>query len=127
MFLDGAGDIAYKLGISQRVIGLTLVAFGTSLPELITSLVAAFRKQTDIGIGNLIGSNIFNMLAILGITSMVKDIPVHEKIINIDFFWMLAGSLIIFPMMFFRKKIGRIEGLILVAFYFVYVYFVFNL
>ena len=126
LFLDGADDIAVNFGVSQRVIGLTLVAIGTSLPELITSLIAAFRRQADVGIGNLIGSNIFNLLSILGITSMIKTISVHEKIINFDFFWMLAGSLIIFPMMFFRKKIGRIEGVILLTFYLLYVYFVFK-
>ena len=124
MFLDGADDIARHFGISERVIGLTLVAFGTSLPELITSLVAALRRHEDIGIGNLIGSNIFNLLSILGITSMIKPITVNLLFIHMDFLWMLVGSVLIFPMMFFRRKIGRIDGVLLTIFYLAYVYFV---
>ncbi|MEQ9064951.1 MAG: calcium/sodium antiporter [Vicingaceae bacterium] len=124
LFLEGASELALNFGISERIIGLTLVALGTSLPELITSLVAAFRHQADIGIGNLIGSNIFNLLAILGITAMVKEIPINYDIIHFDFYWMLAVSVIIFPMMLIRFKITRLEGFLLLAFYVIYIHFV---
>ena len=126
LFVLGADQIARNFNISERVIGLTLVAFGTSLPELITSLIAAFRKQADIGIGNLIGSNIFNILSILGITAMIKPINVDFMFISMDFLWMLVGSVIIFPMMFFGRRISRIEGFLLMIFYLSYLYFVFK-
>jgi len=125
-FLDGADDIALKFGVSQRVIGLTLVAIGTSLPELITSLVAAFRKEIDISIGNLIGSNIFNLLSILGITSIVKEIKVNPILLSFDVYWLLGISALILPMMLYRRNISRLEGVILLIIYGVYVYFVFD-
>ena len=84
LMLKGAVEIARYYDVSERIIGLTIVAFGTSLPELITSCVAAFRKEADISIGNLIGSNIFNILAILGITSIIHPISVSSSIINSD-------------------------------------------
>ena len=124
IFLEGAEAVAMNFGISDRVIGLTLVAFGTSLPELITSLVAAFRQQADISVGNLIGSNIFNLLAILGITSMIKEIPVNPTIIQFDFIWMLVVSALILPMMVVKFKITRLEGAILMALYLTYLHFV---
>ena len=124
IFLDGAKAVARLFEVSDRVIGLTLVAFGTSLPELITSLVAAFRRHSDISIGNLIGSNIFNLLAILGVTSMIKEIPVSEVLIKVDYLWMLGVSFLVFPMMIFKLKITRLEGAILVLFYLVYIRYV---
>ena len=123
-FLDGADDIALNFGISQRVIGLTVVALGTSMPELVTSLVAAFRKQMDISIGNLIGSNIFNLLSILGITSIVKEIPVNDMLLSFDVYWLLAISGLILPLMLYRRTITRIEGAFLLIYYIVYIYFV---
>ena len=92
----GAKTIAQNFGISERVIGISIVAFGTSVPELATSLVAAFRKETDISIGNIIGSNIFNIWAILGITSVLKPISVNEQIVHIDYWWMLAVAVLLF-------------------------------
>ncbi len=124
-FLDGADDIAMNFGVSQRVIGLTLVALGTSLPELITSLVAAFRKETDISVGNLIGSNIFNILSILGITSIVKAIPVNETLLNFDVYWLLAISALILPLMLIGRKVTRLDGFVLLTVYCTYIYFVF--
>ena len=123
-FLDGADDIALNFGISQRVIGLTLVALGTSLPELVTSLVAAFRKEVDISVGNLIGSNIFNLLSILGITSIIKEIPVNEIMLSFDVYWLLAISALILPIMLYGRKVTRLEGVFLVLFYVVYIHFV---
>lgn len=122
--LDGAVKIALNFGVSEYVIGVTVVAFGTSVPELVTSLVAAIKKQTDISIGNLIGSNIFNLLAVLGITSVIKEIPVSEQVQNQDVFWLLGISFIIFPLMLFNRRINRISGLILVISYIIYIYFV---
>lgn len=125
-FLNGADSIAQNFGISERVIGLTVVAVGTSLPELITSLVAAFKKEVDISVGNLIGSNIFNILSILGITSIVKDIPVNDAILNFDVYWLLGISLIILPLMLIGRKITRLDAVLLLGIYFSYITFVLN-
>jgi cation:H+ antiporter len=122
--LDGAVQIALNFGVSEYIIGATIVAFGTSVPELVTSLVAAFKKQTDISIGNLIGSNIFNLFAVLGITSVVKEIPVSTQVQNEDVFWLLGISFLIFPLMIYNNRINRISGLILVVAYIAYIYFV---
>jgi cation:H+ antiporter len=122
--LDGAVHIASEFGVSEHVIGVTIVAFGTSVPELITSVVAACKKHTDISIGNLIGSNIFNILGVLGITSLFKEIPVSLQVINNDIYWLLAISFIIFPIMIIGYKINRIKGFFLFVSYCIYIYFV---
>jgi cation:H+ antiporter len=125
LMLEGAVNIARKFDVTERVIGLTIVAFGTSLPELITSCVAAYRKEADISIGNLIGSNIFNLLAILGITAMIHPIPVSSSIINYDNYVLVAISALIFPLIYFGKKVSRIKGVFLVLFYIIYIYSLF--
>jgi len=125
LMLEGAVDIARKFDVTERVIGLTIVAFGTSLPELITSCVAAYRKEADISIGNLIGSNIFNLLAILGVTAMIYPIPVSSSIINYDNYVLVAISALIFPLIYFGKKVSRIKGVFLVLFYIIYIYSLF--
>ena len=122
--LDGAVDMASNFGISEHVIGVTIVAFGTSVPELITSVMAALKKETDISVGNLIGSNIFNILGVLGITSLVKEIPVTKDVVSEDALWVLAISFILFPLMIIGFKINRIRGFLLFTFYCVYIYFV---
>jgi len=122
--LDGAVQIAANFGVSEHVIGVTIVAFGTSVPELITSVMAALKKHTDISVGNLIGSNIFNILGVLGITSLVKEIPVSDLVISNDIYWVLAISFLVFPLMIIGYKINRIRGFILFASYCVYIYFV---
>tara|TARA_R110001592_G_scaffold126401_1_gene337739 strand:+ start:5793 stop:6722 length:930 start_codon:yes stop_codon:yes gene_type:complete len=121
--LEGAIQIAQNFGVSEYIIGATIVAFGTSVPELVTSLVAAFKKQTDISIGNLIGSNIFNLLAVLGITSVVKEIPVSIQVQTTDIYWLLGISFLIFPLMIYRNRINRVGGLILILAYITYIYF----
>ncbi|MCB0401370.1 MAG: calcium/sodium antiporter [Flavobacteriales bacterium] len=121
--LDGAVQIAKNFGVSEHVIGVTIVAFGTSVPELITSLVAAFKKHTDISVGNLIGSNIFNLLGVLGITAVVNQIPVSEQVIHDDVFWMLGISFLVFPLMIIGYRINRIRGLFLFLSYCAYIYF----
>lgn len=125
-FVEGAEQIALRLGVSERVIGITLVALGTSLPELVTSAIAAYKKQTDLAMGNLLGSNIFNILSILGITSMIKSITVHPEIVSYDMLWMLGITLLVLPLALLRKRLGRIEGIILLTVYVVYTYSVIN-
>jgi cation:H+ antiporter len=122
--LDGAVQIASNFGVSEHIIGVTIVAFGTSVPELITSVMAAFKKHTDISVGNLIGSNVFNILGVLGITSLIKEIPVSAQVITNDIYWVMAISFLVFPLMIIGYKINRIRGFLLFASYCVYIYFV---
>jgi cation:H+ antiporter len=121
-FVIGAKELALFLEVSQRVIGITIVALGTSLPELVTAIVASFKKETDLALGNLLGSNIFNVLSILGITSIVKEIHVSEIIHQVDMRWMLGITLIILPLMLFQRKLARTEGVILLLIYVYYTY-----
>ena len=123
--IDGVINIARVHYISEKFISVTAVAFGTSVPELVTSAVAAYRKETDISIGNLIGSNVFNILAILGITAMVKPIEISNSIMDFDIYFMLGISLLVFPLMYFGKQINRLKGVFLLLFYLVYIYFAF--
>ena len=122
LFVKSAQEFARFLGVSERVIGLTVVAIGTSLPELVASTIAAFKKQTDIAIGNLMGSNIFNILGILGITSIIKDVNVNDVILHTDMLWMLGVTLVVLPMMVSGRKLARTEGMILVLIYIFYTY-----
>ncbi|ADR21919.1 sodium:calcium antiporter [Marivirga tractuosa] len=119
-FVNSAKDLAIYMGVSERIVGITVVALGTSLPELVTSVVAAFKKETDMALGNLMGSNIFNILSILGITSLISEIEVSEVIINSDMIWMMGITLIILPFMALNKIVDRYEGLILVGIYLYY-------
>jgi cation:H+ antiporter len=121
-FVIGAKELASFLGVSQRVIGITVLALGTSLPELVTAIVASFKRETDLAIGNLLGSNIFNVLSILGITSILKEIQVNEVILNVDMLWMLGITLLILPMMVTRHRLGRTDGVILLLIYVYYTY-----
>ena len=121
-FVIGAKELALFLEVSQRVIGITVVALGTSLPELVTSMVASFKKETDLALGNLLGSNIFNVLSILGITSIVKEIHVSDIIHQVDMLWMLGITLLILPLMLFQRKLARTEGVILLLVYVYYIY-----
>jgi len=116
-------SIAKSQGVSEKLISVTIVAFGTSLPELVTSAMAAIRKETDISIGNLIGSNIFNIFAILGITAVVHPLTISDSINQFDVYFLLGISLLLLPIMLFGKKIGRWKGVFLILFYVFYVYF----
>ncbi|HEY9081905.1 MAG TPA: calcium/sodium antiporter [Vicingaceae bacterium] len=120
--VQGAVTIAKNFGVSEHVISVTIVAFGTSVPELVTSLVAAVKKQMDISVGNLIGSNIFNILAVLGITAIFKEIPISETVISNDIFWVLGTSFILLPLML-NYKISRWKGALLFLSYLLYVFF----
>ena len=124
-FISGAIDIASYFGITERIIGITVVSVGTSLPELVTSLVAVVKKEKGISLGNLLGSNIFNVFAVLGITSLVTPLVVTDlNIINFDIYVMLFFAAIILPLIFFPKKfvLGKREGLIIISFYSIYIY-----
>ena len=122
LLVEGTVGLASVLGISDYVISVTVVAFGTSLPELMTSVVAAFKRHSDLSVGNLIGSNIFNVLGILGVTSIFKTIPISSIVMSSDIFWVLGITLLALPMMITRKRISKMEGFILFGSYCVYVY-----
>jgi cation:H+ antiporter len=115
--------IASAFGVSELVIGLTLIAVGTSLPELATTIVAAIKKETDIIIGNIIGSNIFNILLIGGVASIIRPIPVVEEMFTIQYPILLLLSIMVFPLMWIRLNLQRIEGTILLLIYIFFIYF----
>ena len=122
LFVDSAVEIAEMFGVSDAVIGLTLVALGTSLPELATTVMAAIRRQADVALGNVIGSNMFNILAILGVTTIVGEIPVTNPLVSYDLWAMLAASLLIAPFVFNRKlNMTRRWGLLLSVLYILYI------
>ncbi|MEX2335891.1 MAG: calcium/sodium antiporter [Fulvivirga sp.] len=121
-FVGGAKDLASLLGVSERVIGITVLALGTSLPELVTSIVASIKKETDLALGNLMGSNIFNILSILGITSIIMDIRVSDQIIRHDLVVMIGVTLLILPMMLYKRRLSKVSGTILVLIYLIYTY-----
>ncbi|CDF79308.1 Na+/Ca+ antiporter, CaCa family [Formosa agariphila KMM 3901] len=121
LVVDHSIDIATKLGVSQKIIGLTIIAAGTSLPELVTSVVAALKKNSDIAIGNVIGSNIFNVLLILSISAFVHPITYNPNF-NQDLFILIGGTVFLILAMFTgtRKKLDRWEAFILLSFYVIY-------
>ena len=121
--LDGAVDMAKYFDVSDGVIGATIIAFGTSVPELATSSIAAFRKETDISIGNLIGSNIFNILCILGLTPMVKEVEFNTSVLSNEMVWMLAISFLILPLSIRTLSINRWKGVFLTCLYVLFSYF----
>lgn len=120
LLVDGAVNIARTAGVSETVIGLTLVALGTSLPELVTSIIAAMRKQADVAMGNVIGSNIFNILSILGVTTLIAPLAIDPELLRLDYWVMLAVALALMPFAVFRRDITRWVGVAFVAAYVVY-------
>ncbi len=124
--VTGASDVARALGVSDRVIGLTLVALGTSLPELAAAIAAARRHEGDLVLGNVVGSNIFNLLCILGIASIVHPIRVAPKAIGLDYWVVLAISLLVMAALAIRRRLVRLEGAVLLAFYFGYMFFLYR-
>ena len=128
LLVAGGSVIAIHIGISERVISLTLFAFGTSLPELVTSIIAAFKKETDISVGNIIGSNIFNIFGILGVTAIIKPIIIVKEIASNDIWWMFGISILLFAFMMPVKKakLNKSKGICLALVYFAYIFFVFN-
>ncbi|WP_372839036.1 calcium/sodium antiporter [Phaeovulum sp.] len=119
--VDGAVNIARGYGISEAFIGLTIVAVGTSLPELATSLIAALRRQSEIAIGNIVGSNIFNVLGILGVTALITPIPVASRFLTFDLPVMIGVSLVLTALLLTRPVIGRGFGAVMLAGYVAYV------
>lgn len=124
-FVDGAVGIAEVLlegnPDKESIIGVTVVALGTSAPELVASIVAAVRQQSDISVGNLIGSNIFNVFAVIGITAIVKPIDVSDQVLNFDMYWMLGIMLAMIPILLLGRRIGRVKGVLLFGSYAAYV------
>ncbi|MEE4187969.1 MAG: calcium/sodium antiporter, partial [Roseobacter sp.] len=120
LLVDNATIIAKQYGVSDVIIGLTLVAIGTSLPELATTMMAALRRQADVALGNVIGSNMFNLLAIIGISSFVGSIPVDPEFLKLDLWVMLGASILLAPFVFFGLNITRIWGVVLTALYLAY-------
>ena len=124
LLVDNAIIIATDFGVSATVIGLTLVAIGTSLPELATTVMAAFRKEADVALGNVIGSNMFNLLAIIGVASLVGPMPVPDVFLKLDLWVMLGASLLIAPVVFGNKRMGLLWGIGLTLAYIAYLYLV---
>lgn len=127
LVVDSATNIAYALGMSEKLVGLTIVAVGTSLPELVTSIVAALKGENDIALGNVLGSNIFNLVLILGASATISPITV-SGVMLIDFIILIAVTLFIGALIFFNKKedkrLGRLEGIILVGIYVAYLAYI---
>jgi len=121
LLVDSAVHIARRFDIEEAVIGLTLVAVGTSLPELATTVMAALRRQADVALGNVIGSNMFNLLAIIGIASFIGDIPVDDDFLEFDLWVMAGASLLLLPFVWFKADITRRWGVLLTGLYVVYI------
>lgn len=125
LLIKGAVGLASFYGVSDRVIAVTVVSVGTSIPELAASVIGVLKKEKAISLGNLIGSNIFNLLAVLGITAIITPITVMDQgLLSSDIFWMLGISFLILPLVFFPKgmRLGWRDGLILLAFYLGFIY-----
>lgn len=122
LLIYGAVEIAKYFGMSEEMIGLTIIAVGTSMPELATSCMAAFRKQNGIALGNVVGSNIWNIVFIMGATSAITDVKIADQFILFDMWVMLFSSFMLLPVMMFKNKITRSEGLFMIVSYGVYVY-----
>ncbi|MCK4922504.1 MAG: calcium/sodium antiporter [Bacteroidales bacterium] len=129
LLIDSAIIVANDLGVSERVISISMIAIGTSLPELSTSIIAAIQKETDISVGNIIGSNIFNISSVLGITAIIRPIEISKVMVSSDIIWMLSISFLLFLLILpLRKsKLSRFEGFLLLAVYVFYLYRVINL
>jgi len=128
LLVSGAVDLAEMIGVSERVISVSIIAVGTSIPELAASVIAALRKEKAISLGNLIGSNIFNIASVLGITALIQPIYVKsEQLLTNDIFWMIGFSFILIPLAFLPKRysISRYKGVILFVGYVIFLGFTF--
>ncbi|MBT5649075.1 MAG: calcium/sodium antiporter [Rhodospirillaceae bacterium] len=115
--VTGATTLATEFGVPEEVIGLTVVAIGTSLPELATSIVAAYRGHSDVCVGNVLGSNLFNLFGITGVTALFAPLPFSDKIVSFDLWILLAATAIIIPFMLTGRRISRPEGIVLLILY----------
>jgi len=127
LLVTNASEMAAHFGISERVISITMVALGTSLPELATSLIAAFKKEAEISIGNILGSNVMNIISVLSITALIKPINTVPEALRVDMPWMIGAALLLFLFMLpvSKGKISRIEGSVMLLGYASYIYFIF--
>ncbi|WP_347861430.1 calcium/sodium antiporter [Salimicrobium sp. PL1-032A] len=123
LVVDSGTDIAYSLGMSETLVGLTIIAIGTSLPELVTSISAALKKENGIALGNIVGSNIFNILFVLGTSAVITPLPVNGKIFT-DVLIMIVLSLLLFVFSRTNHTVGKKEGLFLVVMYVVYLVYI---
>ncbi len=124
LLIKGAVGLAENFGVSERVIGITIVSIGTSIPELAASVIAVLKKEKAISLGNLVGSNVFNILAVLGITSMITPVTVTDQgLLTNDIYWMLAISFVVFPLVFMPRglRLGWRDGILLLGTYIVFV------
>lgn len=125
LLISGAVGLAEKFNVSQRVIGVSIVSIGTSIPELSASIIAVLKKEKAISLGNLLGSNIFNILAVLGLTSLVHPIKIVDQgLIDNDIYWMLGISFLLLPLSYIFKKMnfGKLEGVVLLGLYVSFIY-----
>ena len=122
LLVDNATIISQAFGVSDTVIGLTLVAIGTSLPELATTVMAALRRQADVALGNVICSNTFNLLGIIGVAVLVGPIAVDPEFLRFDLWVMLAASLMLVPFVFLGRNVTQLWGVLLVALYGTYMF-----
>ncbi len=125
LLVEGAVNIAKQAGVEDAIIGLTMVAIGTSLPELATTVMAAYRREADVAFGNVIGSNLFNLLGVIGATSLITSMPVSQEFIGFDFWVMLASSLVLFPFIWFKINLGKLWGAVFLTVYSVYIWMLF--
>lgn len=126
LLIKGATSMAFEYGVSERVIGVTVVSIGTSVPELAASIIAVLKKEKAISLGNLIGSNVFNILAVLGITSIITPVAVKDiGILDNDIYWMLGISFVVLPLVFVPKgyRLNWKDGIVLLAAYIAFIYF----
>lgn len=126
LLVKGAVNLADSLGVSKRIIAITVVSIGTSIPELASSVIASINKENDISIGNIIGSNIFNILSVLGITALIKPIEkIDPSIMSQDIYWMLGFSIILLPLVLLPKRgsLSFKEGILLLVGYCIFIYF----
>jgi cation:H+ antiporter len=123
--VDGATGLAMNWGVSEAVIGLSLVALGTSLPELSTTVMAALHKSSDVAIGNVIGSNLFNILAILGVTAMLTDIPVDPQFMRLDLWVMFGAAILLWIYVLAKATIGRVSGVCFLLAYVGYMFVIY--
>ncbi len=124
--IDGFVDLAGTLGLSDRVVGITMVAAGTSIPELATSLTAALRRQTDIAVGNVVGSNVFNLLGVLGVAALVRPLEIPVAMARIDMSVMVLTPLAVLPLLWTGYRLSRLEGALLLAAYAAYMVLLFR-
>ena len=125
LFVTSAINLAYYFNVSEAVIGLSIVAFGTSLPELVVGVMSALKRKVDFALGNILGSNIYNILGVLGISSFFGSFSMPEILAKQDLFIMLSTTILILAFMFFLKKIGRTFGVLGLFSYFIYIYYIF--